>query len=249
MYTRFFNRGLVVFLSVIFLVILCSCAQGDNISPTEPSLPDSPTELLITSTIPSAPVVPIDTVLNAYKSVLQGKADFCEAYDKKNMRLSQFYQTFNADGTHPTNAFKFAVIDLDFDGIPEVVLWLLVGGLDNVAFEVLRYHDGVVYGYMLYYRSFSNIKEDGTFSFSSNAGNGGFGTLEFTDNDCSIKKITYAETDMSSPIYPLPTSYFVNYESSTEAAFNLAIKEQNEKADATWYDFTDDNIESVLSIR
>jgi hypothetical protein len=59
---------------------------------------------------------------------------------------------------------KFAVADLDKDGIPEVVLWKKVNNNDYFGFMILHEQAGNVYGYSLYYRGFNQLKNDGTFS-------------------------------------------------------------------------------------
>lgn len=42
---------------------------------------------------------------------------------------------------------QFAIIDLDNDGENEIVLWIQMNGVSDYGFEVLRYQNGVVYGY------------------------------------------------------------------------------------------------------
>jgi len=129
-------------------------------------------------------------------------------------------------------------VDLDNDGSPEVIPWLTVNNDDYYGFEVLRYQNGVVYGYTLWYRAFMNLKADGTFSFSSVAADNGFGTVRFTENTYSIDKITYSESSYDSD-NNMSVSYFVDHEGATEDEFLAAVNQQSEKADTTWYDFTE----------
>jgi len=42
--------------------------------------------------------------------------------------------------------------------------------------------------------------------------------------------------------------YFVNQQNATEAEFLSAVNRQGEEPDAIWYDFTDENIETKVSM-
>ena len=56
----------------------------------------------------------------------------------------------------PIVAKDFSIIDLDRDGVPEVVLRLAVmeDGNDEIGFVILRYENGQVWGYAIGHRSF-----------------------------------------------------------------------------------------------
>ena len=132
-----------------------------------------------------------------------------------------------------------------FDMKPELVLWLKVNENDYYGFEILRQQDKEVFAYTLSYGSFMDLKEDGTFSFSSGAADYGYGRIKFTDEGYTVDKIAYSESDYDSNSDQV-ISYFVNYESATEEEFISAIDKQSEKKEVTWYDFSGDNIERVL---
>lgn len=185
------------------------------------------------------------SIAEVYKAVLQGNAEFFSVDTNKNLSINQLNQAVSDDSSVTATATKFAIVDLDSDGTPEVVLWLNVNNDDYYGFEVLRYQDGVVYGYTLWYRSFMDLKENGTFSFSGGAADSGFGKMEFTGNTYSIDKITYSESSYDSE-NNMSVSYFVDHESATEEEFLSAISRQSEAAAATWYDFTNDNIAAMF---
>ena len=71
------------------------------------------------------------------------------------------------DSNVTAKATKLAIVDLEKDDTPEVILWLVVNNDDYYGSEVLRY------------RSFIDLKADGTFSCSSGAADYGFGTVKF----------------------------------------------------------------------
>ncbi|MEL7602342.1 MAG: M56 family metallopeptidase [Bacillota bacterium] len=186
-----------------------------------------------------------NTVTEMYKAVLQGTTEFFSVDANKSLTIDQLNQTVSDDSSVTAKATKFAIMDLDNDGTQEVILWLSVNNDDYYGFEVLRYQNGVVYGYTLWYRAFMDLKANGTFSFSSGAADSGFGTVKFTEGAYSIDKITYSESSYDSN-NNMSVSYFVDRESATEDAFLSAVNRQSEAADATWYEYADDTIETIL---
>ncbi|NLK74969.1 MAG: hypothetical protein GX288_06735 [Clostridiales bacterium] len=91
-----------------------------------------------------------------------------------------------------------------------------------------------------------DLKDDGSFSFSSGAADSGFGTMIFTEEGFTVDKISYSESSYDSDNNQI-ISYYVNHESATEEEFFSAINKQIEKPAVTWYDFNDGNIETLLS--
>jgi hypothetical protein len=62
---------------------------------------------------------------------------------------------------------RYAVVDMDHDGTPEVIVSLLVK--EDSWILLLRYYEGTVYGYPFEIRSLESPKEDGTYIASSGA--------------------------------------------------------------------------------
>ncbi|GAE90179.1 hypothetical protein [Acetivibrio straminisolvens] len=184
--------------------------------------------------------------MSAYRSVLQSKTTFFSIDANKELNITQLNEAVSADSSVKVEATKFAIVDLENDNVPEVILCLSVNDNDGSGFEILRYDNGMVYGYTLSYRSFMDLKADGTFSFSGGVADHGFGTIEFTNKGYTVNKITYCEASYDSG-NNLIFSYIVNHKTSTEEDFLAAINMQDEKPDTIWYDFTDNNIETLLT--
>ncbi len=191
------------------------------------------------------PATAESAALGTYKAVLLGNSEFYETGIKKTLNISQLNRAVSADSTVTAKALRFAVVDLDGDGTNEVILQLRVNGNDDYGFEVLRYQGGVVYGCVMWYRAFNQLKTDGTFTFSGGATDSGFGKLSFADRTFSVDKITYSESSYDSG-NNLTVSFFVDNKSASQDEFESAIKKQNEKPDVAWYDFTDEKIEAVF---
>lgn len=187
----------------------------------------------------------VKSPMSVYKSVLHNKTHFFSTDSKKDLYISQLNQAISDDSSVKAKATKFAVVDLDNNDTPEIVLWLSVNNNEYFGFEVLSYRNEVVYGYTIPYRAFMDLKSDGTFSFSSGAADNGFGTITFSGKGYNINNISYSKSSYDSSNNQV-ISYFVNQEVSSEEDFLKAINEQSEKPGVTWYDFTDDNIETLF---
>lgn len=227
------KRLYVLFITVFILCWMGGCNNTDQSPPasSESSLTPSPSDL---------------SPKEVYLSVLQDKAPFFSIDANKELNISQLNQTVSDNSSVTTKVTKFAIVNLENDDIPEVILWLSVNNNNDYRFEILRYQDGLVYGYTLPYRSFMDLKDDGSFSFSSGAADFGYGTMELTEKGYTINRISYSESVYDSNNNQI-ISYFVNNESATNEDFLTSINEQSEKTGATWYDYNDDNMEKILS--
>ena len=137
------------------------------------------------------------------------------------------------------SAAEYTVVDLNGDGEPEIVVGLTIGN-DAYGFLILHVDKGTAYAYELPYRALTNLKEDGTFSFSSGAADSGVGRLEFSDGGYSVEKLAYSESgdDIQD------VSYHIDGADATEDEFYALIDEQNKKPDAKWQKI---DAESTLS--
>ena len=187
-----------------------------------------------------------DPVENKYKSILSGNEDFiCEDLENQNLNIKKIGQVITDDNSITVSVAKFAIIDLDGDGGNEMVLWLQINGISDVGFEILHDRDGAVYGYTLQYRSFMELKTDGTFTFSSSAADSGIGKLSFPEKGYNIDKQIYSQPEYDSN-NKLTVQYFVNGESCSEGDFYNVMNVQDQKKGVEWYDLSADNINTVF---
>ena len=243
------TRAILVVVALPLLVALSAC-QGNTTSGTS----TTPTQVSGVQTsgsqasgTPGSNVSPsstgsASTALAAYKAVLLGQAEFFSTDQSATMSLTQLTQALGTgeDG-QPLTMQQFAVVDLDGDGTPEVVL----SESGYTGYEILHDQGGTVYGYNLGYRSFEQPKADGTFSFSGGANDNGFGTISFTTTAYNIKQVTYSQSSTDTA-GNTTVAYFVNGNSSTQDAFQAAVTQQGAKADLSWIDLTPDNVNSQL---
>jgi len=183
--------------------------------------------------------------LGAYKAVLQNKAEFFSTDDKKKLYLNDFL-TNNGIYDITFKATKFAVLDMDGDNTPEVVLELSSGDLPSF-YEVLHYMNNTVYGYIFTYRSLTGLKADGTFMYSSGAADNGVGKLKFGPDAYSVDVLGCIKSSEGDA--DLIISYFIGDKEVTKEEYDAFIDEQIEKKDAVWYEFSQEDIESKLSVK
>lgn len=186
-------------------------------------------------------------VKNMLMAVMVGNEDFLETGLEQKLNIRKLKNAVSSDSTVTVEVKKFSVIDLDADGIDEIALWLSVNGNDDYGCVILRYYDEEIYGYLMWYRAFNSLKEDGTFSFSAGAADSGFGKLKFDGKTCDTEKITYSESDYDTD-NEIAVSFFINGEEVAQELFETEIQKQNEKKDSIRYDFTLENIEKYVAI-
>ena len=117
----------------------------------------------------------------AFAAVLRNEKAFFCTYNipYANRDIIQEYRECLKDirfGDRPLNIRRFAVVDLDHDGAPEVVL-----EMDEYAGSViLRYEQGEVRGNIVGYRSLFCLKENGLFLSASASDEDAWSRLFFT---------------------------------------------------------------------
>ncbi|SHI22660.1 hypothetical protein SAMN02745823_03620 [Sporobacter termitidis DSM 10068] len=179
----------------------------------------------------------VSAALGAYKAVLENKSEFYSTESKKNVLFDDFLANKEIYGI----VFKperFAILDMDGDKVPEVVIELQAGEF----FEVLHYDKDSVKGYLYGIRQLGQLKADGTFSWSNSASNWGYGKLSFeAAGDNKIDKTGYVDGDVNNSA---STAYYVDNKSVTEDEFNSFSKKQDAKQDAPWHEFSQKNIDA-----
>jgi len=186
-----------------------------------------------------------DLALNQFKSVLFDGGEYFSTDYKKTMDIEQ--QLTLPDKDSPMYISKFAVVDLDSDGMPEIILQVSISEQDVNEYDVLHFINGLVYGYSFTYREFQNLKTDGTFFVTDSANDYGFGLMSFTKSTSTVDRIASCETKFDTDDNGVD-SYFINNKSVTEEEFLTVVTEQKNKTDAIWYDFTKENVENVLQL-
>lgn len=181
--------------------------------------------------------------MNAYKAALQNKAEFYSTDNKQDIYLKDFLTNKKLYDT-TFKATRFAVLDMDGDKIPEVVLELTAG--DHPEFyEILHYMNGKVYGYFKVYRGLEMLKVDGTFWSSGGAYDNECSKLKFNSNAYETDVLGYMKSSQNTK--GLSISYFINNKPVSKEAFDSFTKKQNEKKDVDWYELSESNIKTKIA--
>jgi len=180
--------------------------------------------------------------IEAYRAVLKGEEKFYSynSYYGNNFYyfneyLNKFY--FIEDVDYTLEVEYFTMLDMDGDGIPEIIL--SIGPIEERL--ILHYENSITYGYHSGYRGMKNIKKDGTFDWSGSIFYWGSGKLQITSGICEYEEL--CKYDGFEYDFPL---YYISNEQVSEDLFWSFCAEQWEKEDADWYDFNDENIENLL---
>ena len=137
--------------------------------------------------------VPENTVLAEFIGVLQENRRFYSYDYSKEMTIGEYCQTWGEASEITVDVPKFTVVDMDGDGVNEVVLWLRVNGTSDYGTMVLRYQDGKIWGHTFAYRQLCNLRVNGTFDYSGGADYDGSARLVFTKFDCYAEDVAVPE--------------------------------------------------------
>jgi len=134
----------------------------------------------------------------------------------------------------------FAVLDMDGDGVREVVTELYLYG-DRLIF---RYHGGNVYGYLAPYRGMLSLKEDGVYYSSGGAGHNYYKKLHFFGDVCRETTLAYSDWyDRGDKPWDV---YYIGGIVVSRDDYMLYGDKHNEKEDAEWCVFSPENFENDL---
>ena len=184
---------------------------------------------------------------NPLREVLLGRAQFQFVSEDGAVRPMDIHSVpaiFSPSSSYAALG-EFAVIDLDGDGVREVVVHTADTGNDLTGYLVLRQKDGQIYGYPHDWRTFWNLKTDGSFDYSlADGSEEGTARLYFSDSGqpyfgCTLLAMGPgggADFD----------TFLMNGDNTTGEEYNRAVREQEKKPDAPWYDFTEVNIRALL---
>lgn len=164
-----------------------------------------------------------------HQAIMENQSFLYDTLSKKEMLLTDWEKNTGYAVS------KYTVIDLDSDANLETVLWLTRGKDEYAGFLILHSDEEKTYAHLLYYRQFANLKEDGTFDYSSGVANHGFGEISFSGDAYSINKIAYCESEDNTTV-----SYYSERDSRslTKAEYESWERAQSNKTEPVWYDYT-----------
>lgn len=239
----------IVVVSVIAAVLAAVCLLTDPVAAKEPGA--DPSADPSPSAAPSpAPVDPADTLLDPWmREVLDGERSFSPGGDAE-FNIHQLRTMVYGHEELPKLTLevgRLAILDLDRDGINEMVVWPTGESVDST--EVGYYTGYFIFsrlGDMVYvdypgWRVIGDLKADGTFDWSGSAFEWGTGSARFNNGRFEeVERITWQEGMETK-------KYFVNGLSATREEFEAAYAAQRAKPDPTWYVFENGQLKILSS--
>ena len=196
-------------------------------------------------TIPYTPFALPTEEKSSYQDVLLGNAPFLywaeDAEEPVSKSIAEVPALFSPDSPY-AEIYQFAVLDLDADGTEEVVLWITDVGNDMGGYLILHKKNGIVYGFPSHWRTFWDLKTDGTFTYSYSAGfEDGVAAIRFTETGYEMDRLIRGMGEQA-----VFHSFEVNHQSVSRAEYEAAWEAQDRKPDAPWYELTLDNIKKFI---
>lgn len=180
-----------------------------------------------------------------FKDVLLGDTQFRYPSGGKigTIAITDVPALFDADDSF-MKIWEFAVVDLNGDGEDEVILFVVGAAGDTGGKVILHQVGDTVYGYITDDRTLVDLKTDGTYIFSDPTGvtEAGIAAItDFSEIGYTVDKISY-ETGT----YEGWNSFVVNHHPATEEEYLDAVSKQEKKQNAEWYDFNNENINTMF---
>ena len=186
-----------------------------------------------------------DTNAEEFKAVLLGESPFfyCSDGNTETMLITDVPALF--DENDPLmKVWEFSVVDLNGDGEDEVILFV-VGVAGDMGGKVILHQIGnKVYAYTTDNRTLMDLKMDGSYSYSDPTGVTEVGIaaiVDFSEAEYTVDKITY-ETGT----YKGWDTFVADHQPVTEEEYLDAVSRQEQKQNAEWYEFNDENINTLF---
>lgn len=183
------------------------------------------------------------SALEAYSAVLRNEAKFFSINDSSNVNKDDYLNDCFYDSS---DAYKpelhFAVIDMDGDGVPEVVVEKFHdSGSENGV--VLHYEDGTVYAYSYGAGELEEVKKDGSYSWIDAENYIGYSKMQFFGLYNKVVFLASYHSDGASK----NREYLINNVSVTAAEIDAFCESQKQKVNVIWYNLNTHNIKSQVA--
>ncbi len=156
-------------------------------------------------------------------------------------RAPDIYAAKGVDGSDTDWTIdRFALLDMDGDGISEPVLAINLSGEEE--YVILTCYDGAVHASQVVYRGFLVPKAGGTFEWSNGAFDNGASRARFENG-----VLIYEDFASMSGSSDGSVIYTLNGESVDETAYSAFLDEQSAKDDLAWTAFSIDAIAEALA--
>lgn len=247
LYKKTFCSAIILMLALTLILSGCALGIADfGNKPSESEATQSENEVSSLETESSEVSEHIESdserAMNAYKAVMLGEKELFNVGLQTSHNIEDMISAF--DYNEP---MEFTVMDLDGEGIPEIIITWESGNGEYRQTNILHYNNGTVYGYGLYCNGAKiYFKTDGTYSWAVRAYDGG---SAYIDEFSSL--IANEETFMVSRIelydeYALAI-YEIDGKRVMKDEYDSELQAQNAKPNVKFYDYNEANIAEKVS--
>lgn len=239
----------IIILALLGLFLLSSCSKSsstdgvtnEQMSPSSLSTIKSENEYSSSniSSTPSTSDTDVLSPMQTFKAVLLNKQTLLctdkSPYNDLDYEWNGYLKELVYD-SNPIKTPQFAVVDLDGDGVSEVVLAIE----DYNGFIILRYKENKVYGFIVSYRSMYNLKADGSFMTSSGSSDTSVSKVLFIGN-------TFFQDDIVNSVGGTPDiTYFIYDKPIDKDTFDKHLDSFDSLPDVEWHDYSKQAIDHLL---
>ena len=158
-------------------------------------------------------------------------------FEGKYILLSEYLNQYS-DEVNTFHITQFAIIDMDGNGIPEVIIEYFQFG-NRIVFY---YEKGEVYGIEFSYRGLNELKKDGTYLSSGGAFYTEINKLQFFDGVCKNKVIAYSDFNVIDG-----ELFYINDEQVSDDMFLYLLDNHFEKENVEWYPYIYESFETEFT--
>ncbi|NNJ30354.1 lysozyme inhibitor LprI family protein [Lacrimispora defluvii] len=239
----------IIILALLGLFLLSSCSKSsstdgvtnEQVTPNSLSTTKSENESSSSnkSSTPSTSDTNVLSPMQTFKAVLLNKRTLLctdkSPYNDLDHEWNGYLNELAYD-SNPIKTPQFAVVDLDGDGVSEVVLAIE----DYNGFIILRYKESKVYGFIVSYRSMYNLKADGSFMTSSSSSDTSVGKILFIGS-------TFFQDDIINSVGGTPDiTYFIHDMPIDKGTFDIHLDSFDNLPDVEWHDYSKQTIDKLL---
>ena len=234
--------GSIYLALAIFVTLIAGCGLFGDSDSTE----DSSSDISETTAGPDTP----QAALASFRMLLQDKAFFFQYEDaaasnaavfrnsddeRTSMNLSSFLES-QSGGSSGVQVKNFSILDMNGDGIPEMVIEITRAGIKNV----FHYEKGNLYGYTFYSRGMNALKKDGSFTASAGSAHTYFQKLRFIDGVCSFEVLAFSDVMTESEQYQ--EAFYIHGEAVSKEMFLAYWDDHDKKEDPEYHTFSVETI-------
>ncbi len=156
---------------------MAGCKENEDayVSTTRPASPlqaDSPSPEAVLTEPPAQPAESQMDPEAVFMEILSGEGMFYSTGYQKELTLQDYLNVFSAQTGTQASVPQYTILDMDSDGVPELLLWLRLGEYHDYGTLLLHRNKDRWEEHTFSYRQMFDLKADGSFAVSGSDADG-----------------------------------------------------------------------------